>query len=123
MDKVKKQRAEEIMKKYHSEFSLLRSRYANLNISDLEEIVGGDWICVKEYKECPDCINEGKVDTFVDFLKEFKFYIQGKGTTWPNNFDQIDYREVQTGKLLSEEMRKTLVAALEKEKDGEEANV
>lgn len=123
MDKVKKQIAEEITEKYYSEFSLLRSRYNNLNWTQLDALVGSDLVCLKEYKQCPDCIHEGKVDTFVDFLKEFKFYIQGKGTTWPDNFHLIDYCEVVTGKHLGEEMEKTLVAALEKEKDGEEADV
>lgn len=123
MDKMRKQIAEEITEKYYNEFSLLRSRYSNLKWSDLDVLVGNDWAILKEYKDCPDCLNEGKVDTFVDFLKEFKFYVQGKGNPWPHKFQIIDYREPATGKLLSEEMIKTLVAALEKEKDGEEADV
>lgn len=123
MDKRKKQIAEEITEKYYSEFSLLRNRYGDLKWSQLNELVGRDMVCMEEYKDCPDCMNEGKVATFVDFLTEFKFYVQGKGSPWPANFDLINYREVATGKLLIEEMEKTLVAALEKEKDGEEASV
>lgn len=123
MDKQMKQIAEEMMEKYYTEFSLLRNRYSDLTWSQLDALVGSDKVCMEEYQDSPDCMNEGKAATFVDFLKEFKFYVQGKGNPWPSNFHYIDYREPATGKLLSEEMRKTLVAALEKESNGEEAGV
>lgn len=123
MDKRNKQIAEEIMEKYYNEFSLLRNRYSDLTWSQLDALVGSDKVCMEEFKDSPDCLNEGKAATFIDFLKEFKFYVQGKGNPWPSNFYIIDYRDPATGQLLSEEMRKALVAALKKEKDGEEADV
>lgn len=123
MDKQMKQIAEEIMKEYHNEFSLLRNRYSDLNWRELNTLVENDLWYMKEYQNCTDCINRGKVDTFVEFLEEFQFYVHGKGTTWPANFPHITYCEEGTGKHLGDEMKKTLVAALEKENNGQEADV
>lgn len=113
MNAENKKIAEEIIEKYHNEISLL-GRYSDLTLSELDSIVGSDWICLKEYEKDSNCINEAKVSTFVDFLKEFKFYIQGKGSTWPANFSDIDYCDAPTGRHLGEEMRKVMFVALEK---------
>lgn len=105
--------AEEIVEKYHNEFSLL-GRYADLTWEQLYAYVSCDMVCLRAYAENPNCINEGKVANFVEFLRQFKFYVQGKGTTWPANFLEVDYCDVPTGRHLGEEMSKVLVAALEK---------
>ena len=113
MNAENKKIAEEIIEKYHNEFSLL-GRYSDLTWTQLDALVGKDRICLKEYEHCSECVNEAKVNTFIDFLKEFKFYIQGKGSIWPANFHYIDYCDAPTGRHLGEEMRKALAAAMEK---------
>lgn len=113
MEKDIRKISEYIITNYHNEFSLL-GRYSDLTWAELDTLVGNDLLYLKEYKNWPDCINEIKVDLFIDFLKEFKFYIQGKGSIWPVNFQYIDYCDTPTGRHLGEEMRKTLLSAMDK---------
>ena len=88
----------------HDEFSLLY-RYRKISLEELNEFVGEDLICMKEFHENSTGIDHAKASTFVDFLKEFKFYVQGGGSIFPANFKYIDYRQTYgEGKLLSEEM-------------------
>lgn len=113
MNAEDKKIGKEIVEKYHNEFSLL-GRYDDLTWEQLYAQVSNDLVCVRAYAESLDCINEGKADNFVEFLRQFTFYAQGKGSTWPANFSDVDYCDVPTGRHLGEEMRKVLVAALEK---------
>lgn len=113
MNAEDKKIAEEIVEKYHNEFSLL-GRYADLTWTQLYSQVSSDWECLKAYEKFPDCILEWKVSNFVEFLKQFTFYVQWKGPTWPANFSDVDYCDVPTDRHLGKEMRKVLVTALEK---------
>lgn len=113
------ERAREILNSYHNEFSLLY-RYIDIPFSELDNFVGDDWLSIKEYLASPDESNHAKASTFADFLKEFKFYIQGKGSTLPANFHYIDYRF--NSKLLSDEMKRIYVEIREKS-NGKEADV
>lgn len=112
-------RAREILNSHYNEFSLLH-RYIDIPLSELDNFVGEDWLCIKEYLASPDESNHAKASTFADFLKEFKFYIQGKGSTLPINFHSIDYRFKD--KRLSDEMKRIYVEIREKS-NGKEANV
>ena len=100
---MNKDRANQIISLY-DEFSLL-NRYKNIPLEDLNDFVGEDLICMKEFHANSTGIDHAKASTFVDFLKEFKFYVQGGGTTFPANFKDINYRQTYgERKLLSEEM-------------------
>lgn len=97
-------KAAELVKKYNDEFSLLYNRYADLNIDEAVAMIREDWCCMKQYLQSDECENEGKASNFEDFLKQLKFYVEGKGSTWPANFQ--DFRSHITQKLLSEETRR-----------------
>lgn len=56
----------------------------------------------KKLRSLGRCNDYAKASTFEDFLKEFLFYVQGGGHTWPANFHYIDY--MWNGKKLSNEM-------------------
>lgn len=100
-----------------TEFGLLYS-YLDFTLAELDDIVGADLVCLKQYLQTEAGKNDFKADQFVDFLKEFKFYIQGHGTTIPANIDTVDYRHHVTQKLLSEEMYRVYgeIASKESEK-------
>lgn len=101
---MKIERANYILENYHDEFSLL-NRYKDIPLSELDDFIGIDWICMKAYCDDSQQSNHAKGTLFRDFLKEFKFYVQGGGTIFPANFKDIDYRQAYgERKLLSDEM-------------------
>ena len=101
MEKYKFERAQEILSGHHNEFSLLQ-RYTKVPLAELQCYVGEDYECIKSYVASEEGNTNAKASTFEDFLKEFLFYIQGGGYSWPANFHYIDY--TWNGKKLSEEM-------------------
>ena len=101
---------------YYNEFTLL-TRYKNIPLADLDSFVGQDLICVREYLKTTEGGNDPKAYNFEDFLKQFKFYVQGGGHPFPSRFS--DYRWHVNQKLLSEEMIRVYCEIFEKA-NGEE---
>lgn len=100
---MEENRVKEILS-YYNEFTLLQ-RYSDIPLALLDAFVGNDLLCVREYLHTPEGMYDAKASNFEDFLKQFKFFIQGNGTTFPSNFS--DYRWHVNQKLLSEEMIRT----------------